>query len=174
MKVAVVLIGPSAVGKTAVVRKLLPILSRRRAIGVIHGDFLSHVTFPFVASDDQLDLKYRNMASLIANCASIELPIIIHDLWRRPQDGLTIISALRAAQYQIVTIRLWASINCLQQRNRCRDPLDFVSEQHVMRMACHDQDISWPADVVIDTTNQTLDETVALLLTHLRPFLGGN
>lgn len=172
MNHAIVINGPSAVGKTTVTRMLLPKLASELKLGVIHGDFLSNLVYPFVRSNEQLDLKYRNMASLIQNLAEEGYTIVINDIFRRDHDIGAMVELLKTLNHQVLVIRLTATPTTLIQRNRRRDPLDYIPEQELENVLLGTQESSWPGEVVIDTDSKAVSETFATVLETVRAFLG--
>lgn len=164
MSQALLLIGPSAVGKTAVTRRLVPLLSAHRKVAVIHGDFLSHVTHPFDGSDEDLDLKYELMIAALRPIIARRRWVVINDFVRRVRDSERVVAFLRREFYDVTTVRLMATPKILAQRNRCRDPLDFVPEIPFSVVAREDASMLVSGAVPLDTSNLTVEETVSVVL----------
>lgn len=171
MQYCVIIKGPSAVGKTAITRKLVKNLSEHEEVAVIPGDYLAHLVERCRFTEDQLDLKYENMLSLMINLFRKGYSIIINDLFRRVKDLQAVLAEAKKYTSFVLVVELTAPLEILQQRNRSRDALDYQTEGRIKESQKISKSVSCPEEVVIDTTKNTPKETVASIIQLLKQYV---
>lgn len=172
MALFIIIKGPSAAGKTVITRKIIKPLAKRRKMAVIPGDFLSHVVFDCPFSSEHLDLKYKNMKSIIENLAQEGYSIIVNDLFRRQEDLEGIVELAQRLDYRIVIFELTAPLHVLLSRNRKRDPLDFIPPGRIKQLKQEVSKVKAVDEIEVDTAKMTVKEETDFILNQIEKITG--
>ena len=172
MALFIIIKGPSAVGKTVITRKIIKSLAQRRKMAMIPGDFLSHIVFDCPFSPKHLDLKYKNMRSMIENLTQGGYSIIINDLFRRQEDLEGIVELAQRLDYRIVIFELTAPLHVLLSRNRKRDPLDFILPGRIKQLKQEVLGVKAVNEIEVDTAEMTIKEETDFILNQIEKITG--
>ncbi|MDP1706531.1 MAG: AAA family ATPase [bacterium] len=168
MAYCILIFGSSAVGKTTICRKLFRILGERNFYAAIQGDFFAHMIYGCVYTPDQLILKYRNISVVFQNIIACGYSVIFDDFVRRQEDADLIRRIALDSGTKLIPIRLSASTEILQKRNRARDYWDWIDDEKVKIYPSVADAVSFPGEFLIDTTSLTVEQTLQSIVDYLQ------
>lgn len=121
-KTAFFVLGPPASGKSTLSGALRADIVQRvdENIGYVCGDVFSLLSFPWRASEQQLDLKYSAMATTITHAFDHYPFVLIEDLPRRQADITTLFESARRSGANIWGICLTGDPEVFKARNGLR------------------------------------------------------
>lgn len=175
-KIFVIIRGPSAAGKSTLTNILARalsevILSSSEQVVWIRGDFLSHIALSRKFSDWKDSFKLANMQMLIQNAFTFNAHCFIDDIFVSLSHlGVIRSQALRHGRHPL-TFVLKAPEHVLIQRNRMRDPIDFVEDDILIHYARTVS--SLPVQVgeyVIDTSMEGVGKTAEKMMRQMLEF----
>lgn len=134
MRYAIIILGPSAAGKTTVSKELLSRLHRKFStkVGYISGDCVSAQIYPKTFDDSHLAFKYGAISSQIERIQ--EEFLIVDDLFRRRCDYDSVTGALEANGFNVRAWQLTPSLQQVLLRNKMRMPPTRMPEKRLLRI----------------------------------------
>ncbi|MFA6047804.1 MAG: hypothetical protein WCV59_02930 [Parcubacteria group bacterium] len=160
--------GSSAVGKTAVTKKVVKVVGGKRRLALIQGDFFVHMIYGCTHTDKELDIKYLNIGFALDVFLSNGYSVVIDDIFKRQKDVNGLISIMDRYNVSSCVFKLVAEQDVLLSRNRSRDYWDWIPEEKIIRYPELLNGITFGEEVIIDTTDKTLEETVREVLERLK------
>lgn len=122
-----VITGMPASGKTYYTDFLLKYCSINYKVAHIYGDAIAHISYGCSYTKEQMDLKYTNICSIIANICKRKYDIlIIDDLFKRKEDFQKIY-LLESLNPQIIYLE--ANEDDLLERNKKRPQYHRLSDE---------------------------------------------
>jgi hypothetical protein len=119
-------------------------------IGFLYADLFSHLTFPWAATDRQLDIKYRGIQAALG-VVTLEHPVLmIEDTFRRQEDIDFLYGMFATLAVPLTTILLTANLQTLLIRNRSRVPPYRVADQKIVELATCHRTLNWCEAKIID------------------------
>lgn len=170
----IIIKGPAGAGKSAVTRVLSDRLSRYIKLGIIHGDYLSHLVNRCTFTPEQLDMKYKNMLSLIDNFLLADYHLIIQNLFRRQQDLDCILERIEQYTSKILIIHLTAPLDILIARKKVADPFDFLPPEGVIQRYEMTETVKTEGEITIDTSELNLNQVIEKIMEVINKFAPGN
>lgn len=160
--------GPSAVGKTAVTKEVIKVVGEKRRLALIQGDFFAHMIYGCTYTDKELDIKYLNIGFALDTFLENGYSVIVDDIFKRQKDADRLISIVGHHDASLFVFKLIAKQNVLLFRNRVRDYWDWIPEEKIVRYPNLLSKITFSEEVIIDTTDKVLGETVKEVLERLK------
>lgn len=158
----IIVSGPPAVGKTATTRTLMEEFEPGFKISLLQGDFIAHLIKDCNYSEDELDLKYTNMSSLIQNLEDSGYSVLVDDFIRREKDREML---LKASNSEVIhTIKLTAPTSTLLDRNRDREEWEWMSDSELIEKRSQFTSLEDEWDKVINTKEKSVFEVKDELL----------
>ena len=159
----IIINGPSGVGKSTISH----ILSRSIRKGVhIDVDILRHLVTNYSLTREQINLAYRNAASLTDNFLAAGYTVIIDGVFPAGEDLATFRDALKTANTAIYVYTLSGRLQVIQQR----EAMKTGSKRRRQQVKKLHNSMHADADklgIIVDTTNLGIMETVA----HIKALL---
>lgn len=170
----IIIKGPAGAGKSAVTRALSSGLGRHIKLGVIHGDYLSHLVSHCIFTPQQLKMKYKNMLSLIDNFLLADYNLIIQDLFRRQQDLDCILERIKEYTSEILIIHLTAPLDILISRKKVADPFDFLPPEGVIQRYEMTETVKTKGEITIDTSELNPNQVIEKIKEAINKFAPDN
>lgn len=158
--------GPAGVGKTEVshhVKNRLHVVFPNQKIRFLSGDVFSHISFPWEATEDQLDLKYACLVLVLQKLLTEPSVIVIDDVFRRDKDRKLIEAYVRHAKALITTVCLDADLNSVLERNKKR--MGFQKSPESLVRGIHERfySLDWTHTHRVDATRSISEVTDAIV-----------
>lgn len=170
----IIIKGPAGAGKSAVTRALSNRLNRYIKLGIIHGDYLSHLVNSCTFTSEQLDMKYKNMLSLTDNFLLADYHLIIQDLFRRQQDLDCVLKHIKQYTSEILIIHLTAPLTILISRKKVADPFDFLPPDGVIQRYEMTETVKMEGEITIDTSQLNLNQVIEKIKEAINKFPPGD
>lgn len=155
MSKVLIITGPAGVGKTEVshfvkveLNKLIP----KNKIYFLSGDMFSHISFPWVASSDQLVLKYQCLLATLERLIQKPSIIIIDDVFRRSIDWKILEEFIKMKNVPLQTVFLKADIDFLIERNAKRKGYQRAPDEHIIKIFNQVNELDWSHAKLIDAS----------------------
>jgi chloramphenicol 3-O-phosphotransferase len=166
-KVAILIRGASAVGKTTTTRALLKALPNFVNLHV--DDYRNAVRH--LDHQAQREFGYKKGIERLNELIKEEANLIIDEQFR-PEFYIPVVDLLDAAGYRIINVVLQASLEIVQTRDKSR-PIP-IGEERLTTLHARAQTIEADLmglkkgeDMEIDTSKHTADESVAMILSKI-------
>lgn len=154
--------GPAGAGKTEATHYIKGHLSAALpglSIFFISGDVFSHISFPWSATESQLDIKYACLGLVLERLLTTAGVVVIDDVFRRNQDRELIEKFVRQSGAKMTTVCLDADLASVLVRNSKRTGFQKAPEAHIQGVHKQFYTLDWSRACHIDAT-RTIEEVV--------------
>ncbi len=134
----------------------------KRFVALISGDNFANICYGCTYSEDEMNMKYQNLKSVLMNLLEVDGYIIIDDFFKREKDYIDIRNFLNNAGRHVFV----AKINCDFNERLIRDSfrnsgkklgIDLMNEYEHNYKSVLD---TLPFDLCVNTGTETIDEIV--------------
>lgn len=156
---AIIITGPAGVGKTATAHYLKDALHIHIpwVVRYLSGDMYSHISFPWVANNEQLDRKYDCLVSSIEHLVRRDhnIVLVVDDLFRRDEDWRRILDVLDRNGVSTQTFILTTELPELLARNAKRTGFQKAPEDQIREAFRLNGLINWTPSISVSADQET-------------------